>query len=49
MQDTSNDAIILNFLAGDLPEEAGKALRSSSLCGGQNILLHLSNEHNVPV
>lgn len=47
-QDASNDVVILNCLAGVLPEEAGKALGSSSLCGGQNISLYLSNECNVP-
>lgn len=36
--------VVLNCLAGVLSEEARKALGSSSLCGGQNISLHLSNE-----
>lgn len=47
-QNASSDEVILNCVAGVLPEEARKALGSRSLCGGQNVSLHLSKEHNVP-
>lgn len=46
-QDARNGVVVLNCFAGVLSEESGKSLGSVYLCGGENISLHLSNEHRL--